>query len=152
MSGAWFRLRPSAAIIRDGALLLIEYDQPGVGLHYNLPGGGLNPDETVYDGLRRELLEEACVKIEIGPLLMVWEIPSGFAGQPHHLGMVFRCDLAQGAQPRLPDPRDEFQIGVRWVSLGDLPGIQLFPLVMAHRLIGLLEPAATGDRFVMGYE
>lgn len=50
------RLRPTAAIIRDGAILLIQDDDPdSIGLHTNLPGGGLEPGEALHDGLRREM-------------------------------------------------------------------------------------------------
>jgi ADP-ribose pyrophosphatase YjhB (NUDIX family) len=65
------RVRPSAAIIRNESILLIAYDDPEDSFHYNLPGGGLAPHEMIYDGLRRELQEEACAEIEIGLLLMV---------------------------------------------------------------------------------
>ena len=65
------RLRPSAAIIRDGAILLIEDDEPGFGIHYNLPGGGLEDSESLHEGVVRELREEADAEIEVGPLILV---------------------------------------------------------------------------------
>ncbi len=49
------RLRPTAAIVRDAAILLIEDDKPGFGLHYNLPGGGLEAGETLIEGIEREV-------------------------------------------------------------------------------------------------
>jgi 8-oxo-dGTP diphosphatase len=41
------RLRACALIIKDGAILLIEYaNDNGDGVHYNLPAGGVEPGET----------------------------------------------------------------------------------------------------------
>lgn len=148
MSPVKFRLRPSAVIIRDGAILLIEYDEPRTGLHYNLPGGGLNPDELIVEGLRREVREEACAEIEIGPMVMVWELPDGIDGPNHHIGLVFRCTLAQGSEPRKPEPGDEFQIGLRWVPVAELATVQLLPALMARRLGEVLATPAVVDPFV----
>ena len=148
MSDIRFRIRPSAAIIRDGAILLIEYDEPGKGLHYNLPGGGLQPEELIYDGLRRELREEAGVEATIGPLLLVWELPGGIDGPNHHIGLVFRCALAGDNQPFKPEPGDDWQIGVRWVPLADLHGVWLLPELMARKLAEVLETPAAVDPFV----
>lgn len=52
------RIRASAAIVRDGRILLIECDDPTLGLHYNLPGGGVEPGEAMHDAVRREVWEE----------------------------------------------------------------------------------------------
>jgi ADP-ribose pyrophosphatase YjhB (NUDIX family) len=144
-----FRLRPSAAIVRDDAILLIEFDDPGSGLHYNLPGGGLHPEETVYEGLRRELREEACAEIEIGSMVMVWEHAPAIAGITHHIGLVFRCDLASGSEPRMPEPGDDFQTGVRWIPLAQLGAIRLLPEQMAKRLPEALQAVSEVDPFVM---
>ena len=149
MTTVAFRVRPSAAIVRNGSILLIECDEPGVGLHCNLPGGGLHPEELIYDGLRREVREEAGAEIVIGPLLMVWELPHGHDGPNHHIGLVFRCDLAEGSRPHKPEPGDDFQIGIRWVPLNDLPHVRLLPELMARKLTQALSLTDGFDPFVV---
>jgi 8-oxo-dGTP pyrophosphatase MutT (NUDIX family) len=50
----------------------IEYEENGQ-YHYNLPGGGAEPGETITDALKRELLEEANVEVDVGPIAFVYE-------------------------------------------------------------------------------
>lgn len=142
MSSPIVRLRPTAAIIRDQQILLVEYDEPGFGVHYSLPDGGLQPAESLHGGLRREVREETCAEIEVGPLLMVWEITPGAQHGPyHHIGMVFRCQLAENSQPRTPQVLDQFQVGVRWIALSNLASVNLLPRVG----IRLLEVVASSN-------
>ena len=42
------RLATRAVIVRDDAILLVAFDDEN-GFHYNLPGGGIEPGETLYD-------------------------------------------------------------------------------------------------------
>ncbi len=65
------RVRPTALIIKDESILLVEYDDEGI--HYNLPGGGAEPGETVIEGVRREVFEETMAEVEVGPLAFVYE-------------------------------------------------------------------------------
>jgi 8-oxo-dGTP pyrophosphatase MutT (NUDIX family) len=121
------RLRPSAAVVRDGHLLVIEYDDPTVEpafrVHFNLPGGGASPGETLAQALIREVREEAAAEIEVGRLLLVWEFH--FAMEYPGLGVlpsrvvhfVFECTLQPGSEPHMPDVPDPYQVGVRWVPL-----------------------------------
>lgn len=71
------RLRACALIIKDGAILLIEYENDngdGVGVHYNLPAGGVEPGETFVEAVKREAKEEACVDVEVGPVALFTNI------------------------------------------------------------------------------
>ena len=100
MSESGIRIRASAAIIRDGTILLVEYDDPEVGPHYNLPGGGVKVGESVRETVRREVREETTAEVEVGQLLLVWEyVPSlhgGRYGPQQGLGLLFHGKLAEG--------------------------------------------------------
>ena len=63
------RVGAEAVIVRDDAILLVEYGN-GWKRHFNLPGGGIEPGESIVDGLRREIREETCAEITVGPLLL----------------------------------------------------------------------------------
>ncbi len=60
------RLGASAVIVRDNKLLLVKFDDADVGVHYNLPGGGVEDNELLEDAVRREVLEETCMQVDVG--------------------------------------------------------------------------------------
>ncbi|MFF4400464.1 GNAT family N-acetyltransferase [Streptomyces sp. NPDC001480] len=63
-----------AVVDPEGSVFLFRYDNPEVGIHWALPGGGLEPDETPREGALRELREETgWSDLEPGPLLCTWE-------------------------------------------------------------------------------
>lgn len=122
------RINVSALIIRDGKILLSEYETKS-GLHYNFPGGGVELNETLYDALHREVWEETGATISIGRLLAVWEyIPplDDAFGNVHKVAHLFQCDLIEDGIAQKPDAN---QLGSRWISLADLKGIALYPML-----------------------
>ncbi|MEK6992550.1 NUDIX domain-containing protein [Paenibacillus sp. FSL K6-1566] len=46
------RVRPTALVIQEERILLVEYSDEN-GIHYNLPGGGAEPGETITAGVLR---------------------------------------------------------------------------------------------------
>jgi 8-oxo-dGTP diphosphatase len=146
------RVGVSAAIVREGQLLLIEFDTTGrdaSGVHYNFPGGGVEPGESLREALVREAREEACAEVIVGPLLHVFEYVPAHCNAKYglvpKLSLLFRCELAEGCEPMIPDMPDAHQIGVRWVSLDDLAGLPahktLLPTPSAHLLDLLRGPS-----------
>lgn len=120
------RLNVNAAVIKDDELLMIEFHDEN-GIHFNLPGGGLEPGESVEEGLRRECREEASVDITVDRLLLIWEyVPEkeNFKyGHRQKVGLVFLCSLKGDEIPKLPDSPDKNQTGVRWIKLSDLANV-----------------------------
>lgn len=77
----------AAAIFDDSGenVLLIKRRDNG---NWEPPGGVLELDETIEDGLRREVREETGAEIEGGPLTGVYKnMARGI------VALVFRCDL-----------------------------------------------------------
>ncbi|MFF2201373.1 GNAT family N-acetyltransferase [Streptomyces sp. NPDC058145] len=74
-----------AVVDPDGAVLLFRYDNVEVGVHWALPGGGLEPGETPREGALRELAEETgWTDLRPGPLLCTWEHDFTHTGVPVH--------------------------------------------------------------------
>lgn len=126
------RVRGGAIVTRNDSILLIEYEDEN-GLHYTLPGGGVEAGEGVHDAIKRELQEEASAEVNVGPVAFVHEyIPEKSYhryGSVPCLTLIFNCELENGSEPRMPDHPDPHQIGVKWISYSELSSIQLFPLV-----------------------
>jgi 8-oxo-dGTP diphosphatase len=126
------RLRACALIIKDGAILLIEYENDNEnGFHYNLPAGGLEPGETFVEAVKREAKEEACIEVEVGSVAFVYEYQptksNYIYGDTHSVGITFECELKAGSNPKLPEIPDLKQTGVKWIPISELQSIQLYP-------------------------
>lgn len=125
------RVTVSACIVKNNKILLIKFsDQSGI--HYNLPGGGVDEGEPLLIALKREAKEEAGVKVIPKKLLMCWEyIPKLKAakyGKKHKMGMIFLCGLNAKFKAKLPQKPDKNQIGVEWVPLNILGTKKCAPL------------------------
>lgn len=70
----WPRLGASAAIFRDGAVLLGERGKGALAGMWSLPGGHVEPGERAADAARREVAEETGVVAEILGLVDLHEV------------------------------------------------------------------------------
>ncbi|MBT2691272.1 NUDIX domain-containing protein [Bacillus sp. ISL-47] len=129
------RVRAGAVIIKNNRILLIEFDDEK-GVHYNLPAGGVEPNESLLDAVKREAKEEASIDVEVGPLAFVYEyaphLNDNKYGEIHSLGLMFECKLREGSIPMMPANPDVNQTDVKWVPLSDLKNIVLYPNIKEH--------------------
>src|SRR5207245_3827993 len=99
-------LRVRGVIVQEGAVLMDRTHHDDRERFYWLPGGGLEPGETSEQCLRRELMEEAALEIEVGRLLYVSENMFTESGDYRHEVILYRLAAVRGGphgQPR--DPR-----------------------------------------------
>ncbi|ART75080.1 NUDIX hydrolase [Sutcliffiella horikoshii] len=124
------RVRAGAIIIENGRILLTEYNDPGRGVVYDLPAGGVEPKESIIDTVKREAREEASVDVEVGPLAFVYEYAPHLNcekfGPTHTLVMMFECTLQSGSVARMPEKPDSNQTAIKWLPLSQLEDIQLY--------------------------
>lgn len=141
------RVGAAGVIVRNGALLLVEFDDAS-GLHYNLPGGGLEPGETLREAAAREVREEVNADVDVGRLLLTWEYApkrvNAKYGTQAKVVFAFECHLRAGQEPSLPARPDPNQTGVRWVPFEHLPTVALLPDVAAE-LVDALTRGAPQD-------
>ena len=112
------QLAVSAAIFRDGKILLVRRAKSPARGFYSLPGGRVEFGETLHTALHREVDEETALKIEIIGLAGWREVVPGTGGGGHYLIMSFAARWASG-EPVLNDEHDDF----KWLApdaLGDL--------------------------------
>lgn len=114
------QLAVSAAIFRDGKVLLVRRARsPARGL-YSLPGGRVEFGETLHAALHREVDEETALKIEIAGLAGWREVVPATAGGGHYVIMSFAARWGSG-EPVLNDEHDDF----RWLAPESLDGLKV---------------------------
>jgi ADP-ribose pyrophosphatase YjhB (NUDIX family) len=115
-------LAVSAAILRDGKVLIVRRARkPAHGL-YTLPGGAVEPGETLAEAVVREVAEETALEI----------VPVGLAGhrevimraadgrvERHFVILCFAARWLSG-EPVLNDELDE----ARWLAPVELAGLR----------------------------
>jgi mutator protein MutT len=119
----------TAAVIRRGDAYLVTRRQRGVHLEgmWEFPGGKCEPDESLADCLRRELIEELGADAAVGEeLLSVTHHYPERSVELHFLS----CELTGEPAPMLGQE-------MRWVATRDLRSLQFPPA--DDELIALLE-------------
>ena len=112
------QLAVSAAIFRDGNILLVRRARSPAKGFYSLPGGRVEFGETLHAALHREVGEETALKIEIIDLAAWREVLPGTSGGGHYLIMSFAARWSCG-EVVLNDELDHYQ----WLApdaLGEL--------------------------------
>ncbi len=129
---------------RDGALLLVRHEKPDREPYWVLPGGRLEPGETIPECAERELLEETGLEGRFAGVLYVSEF---FDENRHTVDVTARGEVDEDGEARLgSDPEAEESSEatlqeLRWVETGELEEIPLLPGWVKERL---LEDAARG--------
>jgi 8-oxo-dGTP diphosphatase len=90
------QLAVSAAIFRDGKVLIVRRARsPSKGV-YSLPGGRVEFGETLHAALHREVVEETALKIEIVDLAGWREVVPSAEGGGHYVIMSFAAHWQSG--------------------------------------------------------
>lgn len=66
----------AVVIVETGVVVLIQRAKPPNAGSWTLPGGKVNRGEGLVDAVRREVLEETGLEVEVGPLVEVVELVS----------------------------------------------------------------------------
>lgn len=121
-----------AVVVHDGHLLLVQRGhEPGRGL-WSVPGGRLEPGETLTEGCAREVLEETGLRVVPGAVLGRVErpAPGGAVYVIDDLDAVVAPDAPRDGRglPRL-SPGDDADDAC-WASATDLEHLPLVPLLL----------------------
>ncbi len=120
------RLRVSVValfVARDRQVLVLHQMTPPEPDCWDLPGGGLEPEESVLAGLRREVAEETGIEdFQVERLLAIAE---GFYERPHEmlhtLNIIYQCRVESlPRELRSSDPEEVGPRGIQWLPAGEL--------------------------------
>ena len=126
------RVRVAGILIKDNKLLLIEHTKEK-SIYYLLPGGGVEPMETLKDALIREFKEELAISVSVGRIMQVVQSvsPNDNRNILHVSFRVFSSD-----EPRLAEIDGRLS-GFRWLDLDDhnaLDRLTFYPPVLKGTL------------------
>jgi len=139
-----FGIRVAAVVARDGALLLVRHQKPDRDPYWVLPGGRLEPGETIPECAEREISEETGLSARFSGLLYVSEF---LREGRHTVDITVRMapegdeEAVLGTDPEVAPGSEPTLRELRWVSEDELRGIELLPSSIKVRL---LEDAACG--------
>ena len=126
------RVRVSGMIWHEQRLLLVRQGRPGHP-RWMLPGGGVDPGESLTVALARELLEELnCAQVAVAePCALVESIaPESHASGRHLIHVVFRVEVPSPEAietGRDLDVMDRAIQEARWVSRDEILKLPLHP-------------------------
>jgi 8-oxo-dGTP diphosphatase len=131
------QLAVSAAIFREGKVLVVRRARSPAKGFYSLPGGRVEFGETLHAALHREVAEETALTIEIAGLAGWREVLPTTEGGGHFVILSFAAHWSAG-EPVLNEELDDWQ----WLApdaLGELKttvGL-LDVLQSARRVLGV---------------
>ena len=115
-------IRYQGAIMRDGQVLLIRHRHHDDGRSYWLfPGGGIEPGETEFDCVCREMREETGLDVRVERLIFdePYETHGVYQRRHMYLCTILGGEAAPGYEPE-PDAAAAYEIiEVRWFDLAD---------------------------------
>ncbi len=88
-------------IIKDNKVALIKKARGGYTGLLDVPGGGIEHDETPEEALRRELKEEADVTVVKCDLLTAtsrtfkWQVDYNLEEDLHHIGILYKVEVLE---------------------------------------------------------
>lgn len=135
-----FGIRVGAVVERDGALLLVRHEKPGREPYWVLPGGRLEPGETIPECAERELLEETGLE---GRFVGVMYVSEFLSQGRHTVDVTARVEVKPGeagearlgSDPEVEEGSASTLTEVRWVEVGELGEISLLPAWIQARLL-----------------
>jgi mutator protein MutT len=113
-----------SVVIRDGCALLVRRGQPPLEGQWSIPGGKVEPGESLADCVRRELREETGLDVQVGELIEVVESvfrDEGGRVTAHYIILDYLCQAAAGQAPRAAS--DALEVAL--VPEADLPRYRL---------------------------
>jgi ADP-ribose pyrophosphatase YjhB (NUDIX family) len=148
-----FGVRVAVVVEREGVLLLVRHQKPDRDPYWVLPGGRLEPGETIPGCASRELAEETGLEGNFSGVLYVSEF---LREGRHTIDVVVRMDLqgdeeaSLGSDPEIVPGNEPTLVDVRWVSVDELRETELLPASIKERLMRDADDGWVPDNIYLG--
>lgn len=134
----------STAVLRDGKVLIAARARPPLRAIFSLPGGLVEPGETLADAALRELREETGLEARlIGPLAPIQYVDRDEEGRVRHHFVI--CPHAARWIAGEPQVGDE-ALAFRWLTEGEIGSVPTTPdldgVLRAAFALARAEPAS----------
>jgi 8-oxo-dGTP diphosphatase len=133
-----FGIRVGAVVERGGALLLVRHQKPDRDPYWVLPGGRLEPGETIPECAEREISEETGLSARFSGVLYVSEF---LKEGRHTVDVTVRMaaegneEAELGSDPEVEPGSEPTLKELRWVEIDELREIELLPPWIKDQLL-----------------
>jgi ADP-ribose pyrophosphatase YjhB (NUDIX family) len=126
------RDRACGIIIQDGKVLLIHRIRKDREYRV-LPGGSVETDETIEEGLNREMREE--LGIEVKEKRFLFKIENAGRFEHYFIITTYQGEIKEIGGPEKEHMNDENQYIFEWIALSNISDVpNLYPLGVAAKL------------------
>ncbi len=121
-------------IIRNDQIALIRKARGGYKGLLDIPGGGIEHNETPVEALKRELMEEAGVTVKHYELLCAtsrtfqWQMEEDVIEDLHHIGILYKVDVLEDTVREEADGLDSN--GCQYYDIHQLSSSQITPFAL----------------------
>ncbi len=140
------RIRAAGLVVDGDHILLVRHRHNGVEW-WGPPGGGFEgEDGSTVETVRRELLEESGLEVNVGELVFVREFYEKFS-HTYHVELFYRITGWSGevTTDNLQGAGDEHIVqSVEWVHRERLPQLKLYPVELCDLLWQVLQQPPQG--------
>lgn len=143
MSDRPIRIRVGVLVWRDGEVLLVRHEKGGRS-YWLVPGGGVDPGETMVEAGAREMLEETGYAVEMGRLLLVCEAIDPKPGGRHIVNAIYAATVRDGILAVGKD--DKSLRDAQWQPLEALTELEMYPPIGSELLACCREEGAGAVR------
>ena len=121
-------------IIKDDCIALIKKARGGYKGMLDIPGGGIEHDESPDAALKRELMEEAGVTVTDFKIITVtsrtfkWQMEEDLIEDLHHIGILYKVEVLEDNVKQEADGIDSN--GCNFYKISELDKKQLTPFTI----------------------
>ena len=121
-------------IIKNDEIALIKKARGGYTGLLDIPGGGIEHNETPVEALKRELMEEAGVTVKNYKLITAtsrtfkWQVNKNLIEDLHHIGILYKVEVEEDNVKEEADGLDSN--GCNYYKIKDLSKKELTPFTI----------------------